>query len=95
MTKSGPAPEPAGEAEAPDEAALSATKARDTALALPLAGLVALSPPLIDVFAVEGRIFGAPGIVVYLFVVWAALICLAGLLSRRLASEGAKGGGEP
>lgn len=80
-----------GDDEAGDAAALSDAKAKDAAFILPLAGLAAFSPPALGLFAVDGRIFGAPAIVVYVFCVWAALIASALVLSRRLAGKGARG----
>ena len=71
-----------------DGAPLSDRKAADAALALPLAGLALLSPPVIGLFATDARVFGAPGVLAYLFFVWAVLTVLARLLSRRLKSGG-------
>ena len=71
-------------------------KTRDRSLALVLAGVALLMPPLAGIFEVEGKIFDLPVALVYLFAVWAGLIAGAWLLSRRL-SEGddSAGGGEP
>ncbi|MEX2520469.1 MAG: hypothetical protein WD969_14200 [Paracoccaceae bacterium] len=75
-----------------DEAALKAAKTRDAALVLPLAGLALFTPPLIEVFAADETIFGAPLIVVYVFTAWAGLVAAAFLLSRRLARVAAARG---
>lgn len=67
------------------DAALDEPKAAEFGFALPCAGLLLLSPPIIDIFATDRLVFGAPGVVAYLFALWAALILLAWRLSRRLS----------
>lgn len=67
-------------------------RTREAALILPLLGLALFSPPLIGLFASDARVLGAPLIVVYIFIVWAALIAAARALSRRLAAEEARDG---
>jgi hypothetical protein len=62
-------------------------RARDAALVLPLAGLVLVAPPAINLFLADVTVFGAPLIGVYLFVVWALLIFGAQRLSRRLGED--------
>lgn len=68
----------------PAETALDAARPREVALVLPLIGVALFSPPLIALFALDAQIFGAPFILVYVFVVWAALIIAARLQARRL-----------
>lgn len=67
---------------------LTSRKARDAGLILPLAGCVALTPPVARVFAVDAQILGVPVVVAYVFAVWAGLILAAFLLARRLAATG-------
>ena len=50
--------------------------------ALFLLGLLALSPPLLAIFAVETLVLGVPLLYVYLFAVWALLIFFLARLSR-------------
>lgn len=59
-------------------------RARDAGLVLPLAGLVLVAPPVINLFVTDLTVFGAPLIGIYLFGVWGALIVCARQLSRRL-----------
>jgi len=69
------------------EQPLTARKARDRAIILPLIGLLLLIPPMAQVFEIPGRLNGLPFIWLYVFVVWAALIAGAFLLSKRLGDE--------
>ena len=64
-------------------------RSRDTeiALVLPLIGIALFSPPLVGIFASETRVFGAPLIVAYIFIVWIALIFGARWVSRRLSER--------
>jgi hypothetical protein len=62
-------------------------RARDAALVLPLAGLVLIAPPAVNLFVSDAAVFGAPLIGVYLFAVWALLIVCAQRLSRRLGDD--------
>ncbi|WP_416896355.1 MAG: hypothetical protein ACMVY4_12495 [Minwuia sp.] len=61
-------------------------KLRDAALLLPLMGLLLLMPPFVGLFRRSGEIAGVPSLVVYIFAVWAVLIGLGLLLSRKLAT---------
>jgi hypothetical protein len=58
---------------------------------LPLAGLFLLMPPFVRVFAHDGRILGAPSVLVFILAVWVGLILGARRLARRLGSR-AEGG---
>lgn len=58
---------------------------RDAATVLPFVAGVLLMPPLIHIFAAPVTIAGIPLIVVYVFLVWAAVIIGAYVLARRLA----------
>jgi hypothetical protein len=69
-------------------------KARDAGLILPLLGAAALMPPVASAFAIEGRLFGVPVVLLYVFGVWALLILLAVRVARAL-SRGEAGGGRP
>lgn len=48
----------------------------DRLVALFLAGLMALNPPLMRAFGGDATVFGMPLVVFYVFVVWAGLIGL-------------------
>ncbi len=58
---------------------------RDLARILPFLGVVAFSPSLLLLFAQAGDVAGAPGLVVYIFSVWAGLVIAALVLAHRLA----------
>ena len=58
-----------------------AERARDAAALLPLAAAILFLPPFILLFAVPVRVGGIPLIVVYTFVVWAAVVFAAWLLA--------------
>ncbi|MDH3666484.1 MAG: hypothetical protein OEN23_06095 [Paracoccaceae bacterium] len=62
-------------------------KSRDRALILLLAGLILVTPPVGGIFHLDLKLAGVPFTLIYLFVVWAALILGTALLSRRLNSE--------
>ena len=64
---------------------MSRQKLRDAALLLPLMGLLLFMPPFVGLLKGPGEIAGVPALVVYIFVVWAGLIVLGVLLSRRLS----------
>ena len=61
-------------------------RVQNAAVLVPLAGLFLLMPPFISLFAAPLMGFGIPLIVLYMFGVWAALILLTWLLTRRLAA---------
>ena len=62
-------------------------KLLDRALVLPLIGLVLLLPPLANAFHLDFSWFGIPSTVLYLFVVWGALIVGAALLAPGLRAQ--------
>ena len=62
-------------------------KLESAALFLTIAGALLIMPPLAVVFQVQRRILGVPSEVIYLFLVWAALIVGAWWLGKRLPSE--------
>ena len=57
---------------------------REGAFMLPIVGFFLLTPPFINVFAIDGTFFGIPIIVVYIFSIWTVLIIIARQLARRL-----------
>jgi hypothetical protein len=57
---------------------------RDAAALLPLLGTLLLMPPLISLFAVALDIAGVPLVVLYMLLVWLALIGCAAALAWRL-----------
>jgi len=59
-------------------------KSRDRSIALLIAGLVLLLPPMVGASIIDFRPFGIPFSLVYVFVVWALLIAGAAYLSRHL-----------
>ncbi|MEM6422506.1 MAG: hypothetical protein AAF698_07945 [Pseudomonadota bacterium] len=67
-------------------------RARDSAVALPVAGLVLLLSPFSHVFAVDGRLFGVPVVVAYVFGAWLALILAARAVSARMLENAAEDG---
>lgn len=56
---------------------------RDAAVTLPAVATLLLMPPLIRIFATPAMPGGIPLIVLYIFGVWAGIILVAFLLSRR------------
>ncbi len=70
---------------------LPSRRLHDMAIVAPILGFVLLTPPIIGFFATEGTLFGAPTILIYLFVVWLGLILVAAILSRRLARSEKQG----
>lgn len=72
-----------------------ARKIRDRALILPLVGLTLLMPPVALIFESEAKLFGLPVTLIYLFVVWAALILAARLQARALRDATNLGDDEP
>ncbi|MBV2143570.1 hypothetical protein KUG47_08670 [Falsochrobactrum sp. TDYN1] len=57
---------------------------RDAATILPVIATLLLTPPLIWIFATTAKPGGIPLIVLYIFVVWAAIILVALFLARRV-----------
>lgn len=62
-------------------------KLESAALFLTIAGALLIMPPIAMVFQIERRLFGIPGEVIYLFVVWAALIAGAWWLGKNLPRD--------
>ena len=62
-------------------------KARDRSIALVVVGIALLMPPLVGVSLVDGSIAGMPIPLVYVSVVWAALIAVAAALARPLQNS--------
>jgi len=62
-------------------------KARDRSMALLLVGIVLLTPPVVGVSLIDGKIAGIPVPLFYIFIVWALLIAGTALLSRRLTND--------
>jgi hypothetical protein len=62
-------------------------KLESAALFLTIFGAMLIMPPLALLFQIERRLFGIPLEVIYLFVVWAALVAAAGWLGRHLPRE--------
>ena len=59
---------------------------RDRAAAIPVAALVALSPPLIFAFSHPLQILGLPLLYAYVFLVWLLAIAGGAAVARRLAA---------
>lgn len=57
---------------------------RDALILLPLAGAVALLPPVVLLFNAPVDVLGIPLKVFYVFTVWLALVVAAALLGRRV-----------
>ncbi len=63
---------------------LSRRKVRDRSIVLLLVGTVLLMPPVAGIILTEGSIGGIPLPLLYVFVVWSALIVGAAALGRAL-----------
>ena len=68
----------------PTEPGPARRKARDRSIALVVAGTALLMPPLVGVSLVDGAIAGMPIPLVYVSVVWVALIAVTAALARPL-----------
>lgn len=62
-------------------------KLESASLFLTILGAMLITPPLVLLFQIDGRLLGVPAEVVYLFIAWAGLIAGAWWLSRRLPRE--------
>ncbi|MEM1276519.1 MAG: hypothetical protein AAGH74_08335 [Pseudomonadota bacterium] len=69
---------------------------------LPIVGLLFLIQPVATIFAIDGRIFGIPVMVAYIFTVWAVLIAATAVLAKRIETTmeqdlatRAEAGGDP
>lgn len=71
----------------PTEFGLARRKARDRSIALVVVGTALLMPPLAGVSLAGGTIAGMPTPLVYVSVVWAALIAAAAALARPLQNS--------
>ena len=71
----------------PAELGLTRRKVRDMSIALVVAGTALFMPPLIGVSLVDGKVAGIPIPIVYVSVVWAALIAAAAVLARPLQNS--------
>ncbi|MGM0584774.1 MAG: hypothetical protein ACQEUZ_08985 [Pseudomonadota bacterium] len=75
---------PRREPQEPRPRFLRRRRAEAAAALIPLAALFGLMPPFIWVFAHDGRVFGAPAILVFLLVLWLGVILATRRLARRL-----------
>lgn len=64
-------------------------KLESAALFLTIFGAMLIMPPLALLFQLERRVLGIPAELIYLFVVWAALVAGAWWLGHRLPREAA------
>jgi hypothetical protein len=65
-------------------------RARDQSMILLLVGLALLASPMTGIFEIDAKLADVPVTLIYLLVVWAALIVGTALVSRRLGrGEGA------
>lgn len=62
-------------------------RTRERALVLVVLGIALLMPPMATTFHLELKIGGVPVALIYLFLVWAALIAGAWWQARRLTRE--------
>lgn len=63
---------------------LSRRKVRDRSVVLVVVGTVVLMPPVAGISLTDGSIGGIPSPLLYVFVIWAALVAGAALLGRPL-----------
>jgi hypothetical protein len=64
----------------------------DRLIALFLLALVLFNPPLLRVFGAPGSLFGWPGLLLYIFGAWIAVIALMALVVERDPSDGHSSG---
>ncbi len=72
-------------------AATARRKRRDLARVLPLLGIVLLASPFMNLVADAGDLGGIPVAVLYVFVVWFALIAATARLATRLRADDGEG----
>ena len=68
---------------------MEARKLPSAVLFLTIFGAMLIMPPLVLLFNTEARFLGVPREVIYLFLVWLALIAATAWFSRRLPHEAA------
>ncbi len=68
----------------PTELQLPRRKTLDRSIILLIVGAVLLMPPIIGISLVDMKLGGIPIPVLYVFIIWAALICGAVILARPL-----------
>ena len=69
---------------APTDQLTGSGKSHDRALVLSLVGMLLLVSPLAGIFQLDIKLFGVPFTLIYLFIVWAALIAGTLALASRL-----------
>ncbi len=62
-------------------------KLENAALALSVFGVILLLPPILSIFNIETRLFGAPLVVIYLFGIWLLLIVATFFLSSFISNS--------
>ncbi len=62
-------------------------KLENAALALSVFGVILMLPPLLSIFNIETRLFGAPIVVIYLFGIWLLLIVATFFLSSFISNS--------
>lgn len=72
---------------------MNISKIRDAILIVTLLGIWLFMPPMLDVFSQRTSLLGMPLIVVYVFGVWLALICLTAILASRISDNAPEPGG--
>ena len=75
---------PAGAGPAPRPRFLRRRRAEALAALIPIAAFLALMPPFVRIFAHDGRVFGAPTVLVFLLALWVGLVVATRMLARRL-----------
>lgn len=70
---------------------MSNARTREIVLLLTAFGTWLLLPPMLSVMSGTSAMFGVPGVIVYLFVVWLGLIGITALIARRAGSESREG----
>lgn len=92
MSVGAPSEPPPGQGAA-GERGSSVGQLSDSAIGLPLIGIILVLSPFAYVFAVDGRILGVPVIVAYVFGSWLALILAARAIAARMLRSAE--GGDP
>jgi hypothetical protein len=62
-------------------------KLESAALLLTIAGVLLIMPPLVQLFQWQTRFFGVPIEVIYLFLIWAAMVIGARGLAQRMPPD--------
>lgn len=71
------------------------SRLRDTAIVIPVGGIILFLPPYIQVFDQTGYVFGVPYLHIFLFAAWGTGIALTAIVARKLVKSDIGGDANP